>query len=65
MTKIANNSVVVHQGATLAERLEAIREDANERHAQALSATRSTVDSRIVELVQHRALAAVDAVLLA
>lgn len=62
---MAKNIVVQQQAATLAERLDAIRQDATERHAQSLAEARTVVDSRIVELVQHRALAAVDALLLA
>lgn len=61
---MAKNIVVQQQGVSLAERLDAIRQDATERHAQALATARDTIDMRIVELVQHRALAAVDAVLL-
>ena len=55
------NAVVNHNG--FHARLAVIRAEADERHAQALAEGRSAVDARITELVQYRALAAVDAML--
>lgn len=60
---MAKTNVVLHQHATLAERIDTMREEAAERHAAALAEAREAVDARIVDLVRSRTMAAVDALL--
>lgn len=60
---MAKSVVVQQNGVSLVERMEAMRKESDNLYAKSLAQARAAVDGRIAELVQYRALSAVDAVL--